>query len=110
MKLLFDENLSFKLTSSLADLFPGSQHVRDVGLISASDEAVWAHARKEQLAIVSKDSDFYHRSVVRGHPPKVIWLRIGNGPTGTIESLLRTRHAEILSFASDENASILALS
>ena len=34
MKLLFDENLSYKLVRLLADLFPDSVHVRDVGLES----------------------------------------------------------------------------
>jgi len=29
MKLLFDENLSFKLRARLQDIFPGSQHVRE---------------------------------------------------------------------------------
>ena len=37
MKLLFDENLSHKLVGLLADLFPGSVHVREVGLKAADD-------------------------------------------------------------------------
>jgi predicted nuclease of predicted toxin-antitoxin system len=32
MKLLFDQNLSFKLCALLADLFPGSKSVRELGL------------------------------------------------------------------------------
>jgi predicted nuclease of predicted toxin-antitoxin system len=32
MKFLFDENFSPKLVKLLADLFPGSVHVRDAGL------------------------------------------------------------------------------
>ena len=31
-KLLFDENLSFRLVELLAEPFPGSAHVNDVGL------------------------------------------------------------------------------
>ena len=41
MKLLFDETLSHKLVPLLADLFPDSVHVRDVGLKSADDAEVW---------------------------------------------------------------------
>ena len=37
MKLLFDQNLSFKLCRDLVDLFPGSTQVRLVGLAEASD-------------------------------------------------------------------------
>ena len=34
MKLLFDQNLSFKLCQALADLFPGSSQVRLLGMAS----------------------------------------------------------------------------
>jgi len=37
MKLLFDENLSPKLPNRLSDLFPGSLHVRDVGMKATID-------------------------------------------------------------------------
>jgi predicted nuclease of predicted toxin-antitoxin system len=32
MKVLFDQNLSHRLVGQLASEFPGSSHVRDVGL------------------------------------------------------------------------------
>jgi len=35
LKLLFDQNLSPKLVERLVDLFPGSEHARDVGLATA---------------------------------------------------------------------------
>lgn len=41
MKLLFDQNLSFKLCGRLADLFPGSSHVRLLELHQADDRAIW---------------------------------------------------------------------
>jgi hypothetical protein len=37
MKLLFDENLSFRLVTALADIYPDSSHVREVGLLGADD-------------------------------------------------------------------------
>lgn len=37
MKLLFDEKLSHKLAIFLLDIFPGSVHVRNVGLKAAGD-------------------------------------------------------------------------
>jgi len=33
MKLLFDQNLSFRLVRKLADVYPDCQHVRNIGLI-----------------------------------------------------------------------------
>ncbi len=55
MKLLFDENLSHRLVSLLADLFPNSVHVRNIGLKAADDIRVWDFAKVDDLIIVSKD-------------------------------------------------------
>ena len=45
--------------AALADLYPGSAHVRDVALAPAPDRAIWAHARDHGFVIVSKDEDFH---------------------------------------------------
>lgn len=60
--------------------------------------------------IASKDDDFLARSLLRGAPPKVLWVRLGNCTTGNIEALLRSRHADILEFAADSVEALLALS
>jgi predicted nuclease of predicted toxin-antitoxin system len=110
MKLLFDENLSPKLARRLADLFPDSAHVRDVGLKAADDPLVWDYARDGGLMIVSKDSDMHQRSFVFGHPPKVVWVRLGNCTTSDVESLLRRNFAAVRIFHEDPDASFLSLS
>jgi predicted nuclease of predicted toxin-antitoxin system len=110
VKFLFDHNLSYRLVASLADLYPGSAHVRDVGLHTALDEAVWRHASQQGFVLVSKDTDFYQRSLVFGPPPKVIWIRLGNCSTDDVAALLRTRHKDLLAFDEDEDVSFLALS
>ena len=74
MKLLFDENLSHKLVRLLADLFPDSVHVRDVGLKAADDSEIWKFAQDNSLIICSKDSDLHQRSFLLGFPPKVVWV------------------------------------
>ena len=109
MKLLLDQNLSHKLVAAVADLFPGSAHVRDRGLAEASDQAVWDDARENGFVIVSKDDDFHQRSFLYGAPPKVIWLRVGNCPTSRILDCLRTHVAEITAFEHDGQAAFLAL-
>ncbi len=78
MKLLFDENLAASLVRRVADLFPGSAHVIPLGLASNDDVAVWEYAKQNGFTITTKDSDFHDLSVMRGAPPKVVWLRIGN--------------------------------
>lgn len=66
MRLLFDQNLSPRLPRLLADVFPDSMHVRDVGLRDADDATVWQYALANGLTIVSKDSDVQQRSLLFG--------------------------------------------
>ena len=109
MKLLFDENLSPGLATRLADIFPGSTHVREIGLQAANDPTVWEHARQNDYLIVSKDADMHDLSLHFGAPPKVIWLRLGNCTTSEVENLLRRELEAIDAFYLDESLSLLAL-
>jgi predicted nuclease of predicted toxin-antitoxin system len=84
MKLLFDQNLSFKLCQTVVDLFPESEHVRLLGLSEVSDHILWDYARENGVAIVSQDADFAEMAVLLRSPPKVIWLRAGNQSTPDI--------------------------
>jgi predicted nuclease of predicted toxin-antitoxin system len=72
VKLLFDQNLSPKLVKRLADLYPNSKHVYEVGVDRDSDEELRNYARREDLVIVTKDSDFSDLCILLGFPPKVI--------------------------------------
>ena len=101
MRLLFDQNLSPHLDETLQDLYPESLHVRVVGLESADDAVVWQYAKEHDLTIVSKDSDFRQLSFTLGHPPKVVWIRRDNCSTSEIESILRHRLADLLTFYQD---------
>ena len=109
MRLLFDQNLASRLVRSLADLYPDSVHVRDVGLASADDGAVWEYAKRNALTIVSKDGDFHQRSFLYGHPPKAIWIRRENCSTMVIERMLRHHHADIGAFLADPEAAFLTI-
>lgn len=109
MKLLFDQNLSPKLPTRLADLFPGSEHVDAAGMGSADDGQIWDYALQRGLVVVTKDEDYSQLSVMRGYPPKVLWLLIGNCTTAQVESLIRDHIYDILAFESDPSAGVLAL-
>ena len=109
MSLLFDQNLSRRLPVLLAAEFPGSEQVIAAGLATADDRAVWAYAAAGGLAVVSKYADFVQLSAVLGPPPKVIWLRIGNGPTRAVVALLRARVADVQVFLADPATAVLEL-
>lgn len=104
MKLLFDQNLSFKLCARLADVFPGSDQVRRLGLDQAVDTAIWQFAKTNSFIIVTQDSDFADMSALYGPPPKIIWLRCGNQPNDFIEKLLRNHAEAMAAFAQDAEA------
>ena len=109
MSLLFDQNLSRRLPQLLAAEFPGSEQVIAAGLATAGDRAVWAYAAAHGPAIVSRDADFARSSGVLGPPPKVIGLRIGNGPTRDVVALLRARAADVQAFLADPARAVLEL-
>ena len=95
MKLLFDQNLSHRLPRRLAALFPGSTHVRPLGLGQASDDQIWEHAKVHDFCIVTQDGDYAERSRLYGAPPKVVWLRCGNSTPQRVEAILRDNAALI---------------
>ena len=109
MKLLFDQNLSPRLVQALANIYPESVHVREIGLRGAEDSVIWSHAEQHDFTIVSKDSDFHQRSFVLGAPPKFVFLRVGNCPTSGITGLLRSEGVLISAFINDPSTSILVL-
>jgi predicted nuclease of predicted toxin-antitoxin system len=109
MKLLFDENLSVKLVSRLASDFPGSVHPELLKMRATSDQELWKFARAQDFVIVTKDSDFRHLAVVRGPPPKVIWLRLGNQGTNATVAMLQTHKPSIEQFAADQESGLLVI-
>ena len=109
MKLLLDQHFSYKLVPLLESAFPGTVHVRSLGLDTRDDNAIWEFARAGGFAIVTKDEDFQVLSFTRGHPPKVVWLRSGNGPTHQVLTILLQYRQTIEQFGSDEDRSLLVL-
>jgi predicted nuclease of predicted toxin-antitoxin system len=74
MKYLIDANLPyyFSLWNN-----PMCIHVRDLD-DEWSDEQIWEYAAKNNLTIVTKDSDFSDKIILSEPPPSVIQIRVGN--------------------------------
>lgn len=109
MKLLLDENLSDRIVSRIMDLYPDSQHVKNLSLTNTDDAIIWEYAKVNDFVIVSKDADFHQRSLLYGHPPKFIYLRIGNSPTSKIVQIFRINFEIITDFENAKQESILVL-
>lgn len=95
MKLLLDENLSRRIVPFLQADFPGSSQVALLGLERVSDLEIWQYALANDFVIVSRDSDFQERSLVAGHPPQVIWLKIPNHSKTVVLNILLEHRGEI---------------
>ena len=93
----------------MADIFPGSLHVRLLGQGGATDAIVWDLAHQHRCLVVSKDEDFHRLALLRGAPPKFIWIRLGNCTTDDIAQLLRRRHDDIIQFNEQDEATVLEL-
>ena len=109
MKLLFDHNLSPRLVDQLADLFPGSTHLYTLGMDRDEDRQVWIYAQSNGFTIVTRDGDYNELLVLRGFPPKIVWIRRRNCSTALIEEILRTHIADTHALATDPTLGILTL-
>jgi predicted nuclease of predicted toxin-antitoxin system len=98
MKLLFDQNISFRAVKGLRTLFPGSKQVRELGLENSTDRQIWEYAKKYGFTIVTFDSDFFDLTLLLGIPPKVLWLRFGNTTTDNLIKILKENNGLIHEF------------
>ena len=102
MKLLFDQNISFRLLQKIKDLFPEAKQVRELGLENATDLEIFEYATKNDYSIVTFDSDFCDLNILKGFPPKIIWIRTGNITTNNLELILRQKSDLINSFLTED--------
>ena len=109
MKLLFDQNISPKIIKQVGTDFPDSKQVRHVGLEDASDVVIFDYAKSHGYAVVTFDSDFVDLNVVKGIPPKIIWLKTGNLTTRSISELLGNNILAIQSFLASDEEEILEI-
>jgi predicted nuclease of predicted toxin-antitoxin system len=75
-------------------------------LDASEDVVIWKFAKKHDFVIVTKDSDFNDLSMIKGYPPKVIWLQIGNCKVDKIENIIRKNRNQINKFLNDSNLGV----
>ena len=103
MRLLFDQNISFRILKLNPVIFNQSSSVKKEGLTDLTDREIWEFAKKNNYTIVTQDSDFNDLNLLFGFPPKIIWIRSGNLNTQSISDLIAEYSFEINRFISDEN-------
>jgi len=109
VKLLFDQNISFRIIKLIQLAFPQSEQIRKLNLENKSDKEIWTFAGQNGFTIVTFDADFYEFSNLYGHPPKIIWLRTGNNTTLSISQILLTKKESIIEFIKQDEFSCLEI-
>jgi predicted nuclease of predicted toxin-antitoxin system len=109
MKLLFDQNISFRILRLLPKSFANCQQVRTVGLHNRSDMEIWHFAKLNGFTIVTFDADFFDISLLSGCPPKIIWLRSGNLSTAEIAERIILNYSFITHFIDNSDQSCLEI-
>lgn len=107
--LLFDQNISPRLVDRLSDIYPGSIHISIIGMGNALDIEIWQYAYDHDYMIVTKDADFSELGLLKGFPPKIIWIRRGNCSTQEIETILRKNYSAISALSNDQETGVLTL-
>ena len=98
MKLLFDQNISYRILRFLPDSFADCRHVQSVGLNDCDDLKIWQFAGRNGFTVVTFDADFSDIASLKGFPPKIIRLRTGNLTTAEIAERLLLNFSNIATF------------
>jgi predicted nuclease of predicted toxin-antitoxin system len=109
MKLLFDQNISYRILKLLTEEYRESTHVKSEGMINAPDRQIWEFAKKNGFIVVTKDSDFNDLNSLYGFPPKVIWLRLGNLPTKQVYEVLLDKFNDLQTFNNDNQLGVFEI-
>lgn len=109
IKLLFDQNLSYKLVQRLKNIYPDSIHIASVNLDKSSDIDVWKFAKKNGYIIVTKDSDFNEICTLYDFPPYIIWLRLGNSRVSITEDILKKHKNNIYNIIKENGTGIIEI-
>lgn len=76
MRLLLDENLSFRIAARLIERGHDAVHVTDVGLNDTDDHEIFQWAEREGRVVVTSDADFGTMLALSGDAgPSVVLLR-----------------------------------
>ena len=89
MKIIIDAQLSPNLATWITQNFDIEAYsVKYLGLRDATDEAIFAEARKQNAIVLTKDEDFMNLVMKNGSPPKIIWLTCGNTSNQRMKEVL----------------------
>ena len=110
MKLLLDANLSWRLISILKKTFGDCTHVNNTPLSHpAKDSEIWHFAKEHEYTIITQDSDFLNLLEIKGFPPKVILVKVGNINTEQMKAILLQAKNSIIELHNNDEYGLLEI-
>lgn len=109
MKILLDQNISYRVKKIVSSEFPDISHVSDHNLIDVNDKIIWDYAKKNSLAVITHDNDFDDFVNFFGFPPKIIKLETGNITNLQTANVLINHKKEIKEFLDSNNIGLLVI-
>ena len=111
MKLLLDQNLSYRLLARVEIVFPGSSQIHRLGMEHADDAVIWSFAQENGFTIVRPRIPISMRGVwSRAFPPQaILWLKCGNVSTQRVQEILLRSMEAISTFIREGQAACLEI-
>lgn len=110
MKLLLDENLSWRMIKMLESISEEIIHVSNLKITQPGDDiSIWNYAKKNGFTIISKDDDFEKIVLMRKAPPKLIYLKTYNLDTKKLVDLMIENKDKIIEFVNSNDNDIFEI-
>jgi predicted nuclease of predicted toxin-antitoxin system len=94
MRFLVDAQLPPVLARWIAAKGHAAQHVAELGMAGASDQAIWDKAIELKSVLVSKDEDFTQLSIAGGGP-QIVWITSGNTSKRELLAMMKKTFPQI---------------
>jgi predicted nuclease of predicted toxin-antitoxin system len=109
MKLLLDQNISYKAIKSLSPYFTEVVQVGRVGMGQTEDAMIWQYALTHEYILLTFDAYFQNRNIQAGHPLKIIRLYLTNNTVSNVIRLITENIETIRIFGENPAYSCLEL-
>ena len=73
-----DNQLPVSLVRFLVEHGFPAEHILDLKMDEAADEAIWRYASANQMTVISKDEDFAYLATLPKATAQLVWVRLGN--------------------------------
>jgi predicted nuclease of predicted toxin-antitoxin system len=110
MKIIIDQNISFRIIPHINHLFTEVAHVRMLSWTDAPDILIFRNAKQNGFdAILTLDEDFDNIILENSPPPKILWLRVRNCSTSHLAQIIKNKIDIINDFLIDKELDCLEI-